>query len=142
MIRIVSRTFTLHGRGSCQGEKKTINELAQHLKWCIGEEKKWEIPPEPKVELPQKPNMAMLGTPAADVDQFDAKYDADEEAVRKDADRIRKEREARGDKSLYSMLQSWFAPKLEDIIISQKSDTFEGQEVVSYDIDCIFKPEL
>lgn len=33
------------------------------------------------------------------------------------------------------------APKLEDIIISQKADIFEGQEVVSYDIDCIFKPE-
>lgn len=56
-----------HIAWSCQGEKKTINELAQHLKWCIVEEKKWEIPPEPKVELPQKPNMAMLGTPAADV---------------------------------------------------------------------------
>jgi Tfp pilus assembly protein PilN len=34
------------------------------------------------------------------------------------------------------------APKLEDIIVSQKSDTFEGQDVVSYEIDCIFKPEL
>ncbi|MGA1980454.1 MAG: hypothetical protein ABSG99_07850 [Sedimentisphaerales bacterium] len=34
------------------------------------------------------------------------------------------------------------APKLEDIIISQKSDTFDGQDVVSYQIDCIFKPEL
>lgn len=34
------------------------------------------------------------------------------------------------------------APKLEDIIVSQKSDTFEGQDVVSYEIDCILKPEL
>ncbi len=34
------------------------------------------------------------------------------------------------------------APKLEDIIISQKADTFEGQDVVSYEISCIFKPEL
>jgi Tfp pilus assembly protein PilN len=33
------------------------------------------------------------------------------------------------------------ALKLEDIKISQKADIFEGQEVVSYDIDCIFKPE-
>jgi Tfp pilus assembly protein PilN len=39
-------------------------------------------------------------------------------------------------------LSALLAPKLEDIIISQKSDTFEGQDVVSYEIDCIFKPEL
>jgi len=31
-------------------------------------------------------------------------------------------------------------PKLEDIRVSQKSDTLEGQDVVSYEIDCIFKP--
>jgi hypothetical protein len=39
-------------------------------------------------------------------------------------------------------LSALLAPKLEDIVVSQKSDTFEGQDVVSYDIDCIFKPEL
>jgi Tfp pilus assembly protein PilN len=37
-------------------------------------------------------------------------------------------------------LSALLAPKLEDIIVSQKSDTFEGQDVVSYEIDCIFKP--
>jgi hypothetical protein len=39
-------------------------------------------------------------------------------------------------------LSALLAPKLEDIVVSQKSDTFEGQDVVSYEIDCIFKPEL
>jgi hypothetical protein len=39
-------------------------------------------------------------------------------------------------------LSALLAPKIKDIVISQKTDTFEGQEVVSYDIDCIFKPEL
>ena len=33
-------------------------------------------------------------------------------------------------------------PKLEDIIVSQKADKLEGQDVVSYEIDCIFKPQL
>jgi len=36
---------------------------------------------------------------------------------------------------------SLLGPKLEDIRVSQKSDTLEGQRVVSYEIDCIFKPE-
>ena len=39
-------------------------------------------------------------------------------------------------------LSAVLAPKIEDIVISQKTDTLEGKEVVSYDIDCIFKPEL
>jgi len=33
-------------------------------------------------------------------------------------------------------------PKLEDIRVSQESDTLEGQDVVSYEINCIFKPAL
>ena len=33
-------------------------------------------------------------------------------------------------------------PKLKDIKVSQGFDTLEGQDVVSYEIDCVFKPEL
>jgi hypothetical protein len=32
--------------------------------------------------------------------------------------------------------------KLDDIVVSQKFDTLQGQNGVSYDIDCIFKPGL
>jgi hypothetical protein len=39
-------------------------------------------------------------------------------------------------------LSSVLANKLEDIVVSQKTDTFEGEDAVSYDIDCIFKPEI
>jgi Tfp pilus assembly protein PilN len=34
------------------------------------------------------------------------------------------------------------ASKLEDVKVSQKSGTLEGQNVVSYEIDCVFKPAL
>ena len=101
---------------SCQGDKTTITELANHLKWIISEEKKYEIPSEPKVNMPQKPNMAMLGTPAVNVDKWDAKYKAEEDVVRKNADEARRESEARGEKSLYSMMQPWFPPPLEDLV--------------------------
>jgi len=33
-------------------------------------------------------------------------------------------------------------PKLKDIKVSQGFDTFERQDVISYEIDCVFKPEL
>lgn len=33
-------------------------------------------------------------------------------------------------------------PKLEDIRVSQKADLLGGQAVVSYNVDCVFRPEL
>ena len=35
-----------------------------------------------------------------------------------------------------------FAQKLKNIIVSQKSDKLDGEDAVSYEIDCVFKPEL
>ena len=37
---------------------------------------------------------------------------------------------------------SLLAPMLEDIRVSQGIDSLQGQDVVSYEIDCIFKPQL
>ena len=37
---------------------------------------------------------------------------------------------------------SFLGPKLENIEVSQEFATVDGQDVVSYEIDCIFKPEL
>ena len=33
-------------------------------------------------------------------------------------------------------------PRLENITVSQKSNTLEGREIISYEIDCVFKPGL
>ncbi|MHC4174953.1 MAG: hypothetical protein ACYST5_18725 [Planctomycetota bacterium] len=33
-------------------------------------------------------------------------------------------------------------PRLEDITVSQESDTLEGREIVSYEIDCVFRAGL
>jgi hypothetical protein len=33
-------------------------------------------------------------------------------------------------------------PRLENITVSQESDTLEGQEIISYEINCVFKPGL
>jgi len=42
-----------------------------------------------------------------------------------------------------SLLSSAFlGPKLENIVVSQDSETLEGRDVASYEIDCVFKPEL
>jgi hypothetical protein len=33
-------------------------------------------------------------------------------------------------------------PEIENIIVSQESGILEGQDVASYEIDCVFKPRL
>lgn len=44
--------------------------------------------------------------------------------------------------SEYLRSSSLLGPKLEDIRVSQELSVLEGQDVVSYQIDCIFKPGL
>ena len=36
----------------------------------------------------------------------------------------------------------FLGPRLENITVSQESDTLEGREIVSYEIDCVFKAGL
>jgi hypothetical protein len=40
------------------------------------------------------------------------------------------------------LVSALLGPKLEDIRVSQEFDMLEGKDVVSYEIDCLFKPEL
>ncbi len=62
--------------------------------------------------------MTVAGRPQSNCDQ----------AIRTFSDRLRS--------------SSLLGPRLENIRISQALGTLEGQDVVSYQIDCIFKPEL
>ena len=62
--------------------------------------------------------MTVAGRPQSNCDQ----------AIRTFSDRLRS--------------SSLLGPRLENIRISQAFGTLEGQDVVSYQIDCIFKPEL
>jgi len=37
---------------------------------------------------------------------------------------------------------AFLGPKLENIVVSQESETLEGRDVASYEIDCVFKARL
>ncbi len=37
---------------------------------------------------------------------------------------------------------TFLGPKFENIVVSRESETLEGRDVASYEIDCIFKPRL
>ena len=36
----------------------------------------------------------------------------------------------------------FLGPKLENIVVSRESETLEGQDVASYEIECVFKPRI
>ena len=60
--------------------------------------------------------MSILGTQTAEVAALDAKYLAKEDQFRKDAEKARREREARGEGSMYSQLQPYHRPRIEDLL--------------------------
>ncbi|MHC4726666.1 MAG: hypothetical protein ACYS17_05500 [Planctomycetota bacterium] len=37
---------------------------------------------------------------------------------------------------------TFLGPKLENIVVSRESETLKGQDVASYEIDCVFKPRM
>jgi hypothetical protein len=58
-----------------------INELADHLKWIIKEERKRHIviTSEPPVNVPKRMDLPVLGTEIDDIADLDKKYLANEE---------------------------------------------------------------
>ena len=103
---------------SKNGRQYSIKELADHLKWIIKEERKRHIviPSEPPVNVPKRMDLQVLGTEIDDIADLDVKYLANEEKFRLNADRIRRAREARGEGSMYSLLQPFSRPNVNELL--------------------------
>ena len=127
-LNALKENITMRGKGlgwgwchhawSKKRHKYTINELAKHLKWIIEQEKKpanKKIPDEPEPNVPKRQITSVLGTQTDDVDELDKKYLANEEEFKKNANKLRREREARGEGSMYSVLQPFSRPELEEL---------------------------
>ena len=103
---------------SKNGRQYSIKELADHLRWIIKEERKRHIviPSEPPVNVPKRMDLPVLGTEIDDIADLDKKYLANEEQFRLNADRIRRAREARGEGSMYSLLQPFSRPNVNELL--------------------------
>ena len=102
---------------SHQGKKRSVKELSDHLRKIIREEKKMDIPDKPPASLPERRALPILGDRlTAKVMDIDAKYFHKESRFREDAEKLRKERESRGEGSMYSQLQPWMRPSLESLV--------------------------
>ena len=103
---------------SKNGQQYSIKELADHLRWIIKEERKRHIviPSEPPVNVPKRMDLPVLGTEIDDIADLDKKFLANEEQFRLNADRIRRAREARGEGSMYSLLQPFSRPNVNELL--------------------------
>ena len=100
--------------------KYSVKELAKWLKFIITEEKKASIkkttPSEPPTVVPVRKENSILGTQCEYVKSLDKKYFANEEDFKKRADQVRMEREARGEGSMYSLLQPFDRPDIMQLV--------------------------
>jgi hypothetical protein len=101
---------------SKDGRKYSVQELALHLRWIIREEKKHDIPPGPSINVPTRTHLPILGTQTCDVAALDHRYLSNENKFKQRAEKARRERETRGEGSMYSQLQPFSRPELTELI--------------------------
>jgi len=117
MIRVkgVSWEWCCHA-WSKDGRKYSVKELAQHLRWIIKEEKKYDVLPVLSINVPTRTHLPALGTQTCDIAALDRRYLSDENKFKQRAEKVRHERESKGDDSMYSQLQPFSRPELPELI--------------------------
>ena len=96
-------------------KKKTLKELIAWVEFIVQDEKQYEIPDEPHVITPQLDFVPVLSTRTGEFDELNKKYEEEEEDIKVARDKLRSEREARGEGSMYSTMQAAFPPNLEQL---------------------------
>ena len=115
---------------SKQGKKKTSTELAACLRFVIKDERNYTVPSEPVVETPQPRFVPVLGTRTQEFDELNEKYEDEKEVIKNNADKLRQEREARGEGSMYSTLQPFIRPDLHDLV-GKRIDVLGNVEILN-----------
>jgi hypothetical protein len=101
---------------SYKGEKQLVNELAAHLKMILREEKKLTPPKDPALIMPKRLELPTLGTATKQLMESEESAVIDEEKFRREATELRKQREARGEGSIFSVMQPLYCPELDELI--------------------------
>ena len=121
-----------HHAWSKGNRKYTIKELADHLRSIIRREKNEDIPDEPTPEIQKRVNTAILGTFNDFSKHLDAKYFKDEDEFKEACMKLKGEREARGEGSMYSTLQPFNRPDLDELL-NKRIDVLTSFEIKNID---------
>ena len=117
MIRVKGMSWEWRRHAwSKDGRKYSVKELAQHLRWIIKEEKKYDVPPGPSINVPTRTHLPTLGTQMCDEAALDCRYLSDENKFKQRAEKACRERESKGECSMYSQLQPFSRPELTELI--------------------------
>jgi hypothetical protein len=101
---------------SSKGAKRSVDELTTHLKMIIREEKRLTTPKDPALYMPKRPELPILGTASRQLIESNTTATIDEDEFRKQAEELRRQREARGEGSIFSIMQPLYCPELDELI--------------------------
>jgi hypothetical protein len=101
---------------SFKGAKPPKSKLAAHLRMIIREEKKLTPSKDPALVMPKRCKLPTLGTVTKQLMESEASAVIDEDQFRKEAHELRKQREARGEGSIFSVMQPLYCPELDELI--------------------------
>ena len=110
------------------GKKYTIKELTAHMKYIIKNESRHHVPAEPIPHMPQRAHTGILGTFNSTAMGLEKKYVDNIEEFKERCNKLRREREARGEGSMFSELQPFVRPELDDLMY-KRIDVLCGVDV-------------
>ena len=90
---------------SYKGAKRLVNELAAHLKMIIREERKLTPPKDPALVMLKRLELPTLGNATKQLMESENSAVIDEEIFRREATELQKQSEARGEGSIFSVMQ-------------------------------------
>ena len=105
-----------HITWSHKHEQRSVTKSSSHLEWIIGWEKNQDIPDEPHIKVPQQKNDATLGTQTLEAQKLDEAFDKKTESIRGEVEQSRKTREARGESTIYLVMQPMVRPKMLELV--------------------------
>ena len=86
---------------SQKGVRRSVDELALHLKMIIREERKLMPPTDPALEMPKRAVLPILGTATQQLLESNDTAKIDEKEFRERAAELRMQREARGEGNIF-----------------------------------------
>ena len=101
---------------SQKGVRRSVDELAMHLKMIIREERKLTPPTDPALEMPKRAVLPILGTATKQLLESEDTAKIDEKEFRERAAELRMQREARGEGSIFSVMQPLYCPELHELM--------------------------
>ena len=107
---------TIHNYLVFQRSQATGERACCTSKKIIREEKKLTPPKDPALVMPKRCKLPTLGTATKQLMESEASAVIDDDQFRKEANKLRKQREERGEGSIFSVMQPLYCPELDELI--------------------------